>query len=172
MKETINISIASQAFTMDEDAYAQLKEYLSEIQQRLPQDDSNTMEDIEARIADIFREQHASPMMTIPLATVRTAMALLGDPSDFGEIPVDNAAAPQRDEPSAQNAKRKLYRSRENRSLAGVCGGIAEFFDADPTVIRLVTLLLILFGGLSIWIYIILWIILPEKTLKTNRKQR
>ena len=63
----------------------------------------------------------------------------------------------------AEPERRRLYRSRTNRSIAGICGGLGEFFDADPTMIRLVTLLLILFGGISIWIYIILWIVIPEE---------
>ncbi len=55
-----------------------------------------------------------------------------------------------------------LRRSRRDRSIAGICGGLAEFFGTDPTLVRIVTLLLILFGGLSLWVYIILWIIIPE----------
>ncbi len=60
------------------------------------------------------------------------------------------------------NQKKRLYRTR-NGILAGVCGGIAEFFGLSTTAIRWVTLLLILFGGLSIWVYIILWLIVPKK---------
>ena len=57
--------------------------------------------------------------------------------------------------------KKKLYRSRTERWLVGVCGGIAEYFDIDPTVIRVLFVLgaFILGGGL--WIYLILWIIMP-----------
>ncbi len=60
------------------------------------------------------------------------------------------------------NRKKRLYRTR-NGVLAGVCGGIAEFFGLNASTIRWVTLLLILFGGLSIWVYIILWLIVPKK---------
>ena len=58
--------------------------------------------------------------------------------------------------------KKKLYRSADDRWLAGVCGGIAEYFDIDSTLIRV---LFILFGfavGGGLLIYIILWIIMPE----------
>ena len=55
MKETVNVNIASQAFTLDDDAYAVLRRYLDDIRRRLPQEDNNTMEDVEARIADIRR---------------------------------------------------------------------------------------------------------------------
>jgi phage shock protein PspC (stress-responsive transcriptional regulator) len=58
---------------------------------------------------------------------------------------------------------KKLYRSREDRIIAGVCGGIAEYFEIDPTLVRLVTLVLIFAFGLSIWVYPILWLIIPEK---------
>ncbi|MGB5844905.1 MAG: PspC domain-containing protein [Anaerolineales bacterium] len=57
--------------------------------------------------------------------------------------------------------KKKLYRSRNESWLVGVCGGIAEYFDIDSTVIRVLFVLgaFILGGGL--WIYLILWIIMP-----------
>ena len=58
--------------------------------------------------------------------------------------------------------QKKLYRAN-NAVLAGVCGGIAEFFGLSVSAIRWVTLLLVLFGGLSIWVYIILWLIVPKK---------
>ncbi len=60
------------------------------------------------------------------------------------------------------NRKKRLYRTR-NGVFAGVCGGIAEFFGLNASAIRWVTLLLILFGGFSIWVYIILWLIVPKK---------
>ena len=89
MKETVNVNIASQAFTLDDDAYAVLRRYLDDIRRRLPQEDNNTMEDVEARIADIFRERLSSPMMVVSLASVQYAMEQLGQPDDFGECPSD-----------------------------------------------------------------------------------
>jgi phage shock protein C len=62
---------------------------------------------------------------------------------------------------------KKLYRSRVNRMIAGVCGGLAEHLDADPTVIRLVTAVLVLAGGLSAWVYLVAWIIVPEQPPST-----
>lgn len=93
MKETVNVNIASQAFTLDDDAYAVLRRYLDDIRRRLPQEDNNTMEDVEARIADIFRERLSSPMMVVSLASVQYAMEQLGQPDDFGECPSDRTAA-------------------------------------------------------------------------------
>ena len=62
--------------------------------------------------------------------------------------------------------RKRLYRQR-NGVFGGVCGGVAEYFGLSVSAVRWVTLLLILFGGLSIWIYILLWIIVPKRP-KTN----
>ena len=58
---------------------------------------------------------------------------------------------------------RKLYRSRTDRKLAGVCGGLAQYFNADPTVIRVLFVVLALLGGPGLVIYLVLWIIVPEE---------
>lgn len=60
--------------------------------------------------------------------------------------------------------KKKLYRSQGNRMLGGVCGGIAEFFDIDPTIIRVVYVLLSLFTAAfpGFLLYIICLLIIPN----------
>ena len=60
-----------------------------------------------------------------------------------------------------KNVKR-LYRSKKNRVIAGVCGGLGDYFDVDPTLIRLIWVLF-MFTGAGILAYIIAWIIMPEK---------
>ena len=85
MKETVNVNIGSQAFTLDEDAYRVLRNYLEDIRSRLPEYDTETMGDIESRIAEIFREIVSSPMRVITLDTVRQTMNRMGSPADFGE---------------------------------------------------------------------------------------
>ena len=57
---------------------------------------------------------------------------------------------------------KKLYRSNKNKILGGVCGGLGEYFDIDPTLIRLLWVVVVLMGGSGVLIYIIFWIILPE----------
>ena len=58
--------------------------------------------------------------------------------------------------------EKKLYKSNQNKMLDGVCGGIAEYFGIDPTVVRLIWVLFSLMGGCGILAYIIAAIILPE----------
>ncbi len=59
--------------------------------------------------------------------------------------------------------KKRLTRSKKDRMIAGVCGGMAEYFDIDPTLVRLALVLITLMGGAGILAYIVAWIIMPEK---------
>lgn len=56
---------------------------------------------------------------------------------------------------------KKLFRSRKNRMIAGVCGGLADYFGMDPTWVRLIFIFLFFAGGAALLAYVILWIIVP-----------
>jgi phage shock protein C len=60
---------------------------------------------------------------------------------------------------------KRLYRSRSNRKIAGICGGLAEYFNVDPTVVRLIAVLLLVFTGFFplLIVYLICWLIIPEE---------
>jgi phage shock protein C len=60
---------------------------------------------------------------------------------------------------------RRLYRSRTNRKLAGVCGGLAQYFNTDATLIRVLFVVLALLGGPGLVIYLLMWILVPEEPL-------
>jgi phage shock protein C len=60
---------------------------------------------------------------------------------------------------------KRLYRSRTDVMLGGVCGGLAKYLNVDPTIIRLVFVLLLFLGGGGFWIYLVLWIITPVEPL-------
>lgn len=64
---------------------------------------------------------------------------------------------------AAVPGRRKLMRSRTDRKIAGVCAGFAEYFDLDITIVRVVWLLVAIFGGGGIIAYIIAWIVVPEE---------
>ena len=61
--------------------------------------------------------------------------------------------------------EKKLYKSNQNKMIDGVCGGIAEYFDIDPTVVRLIWALFSLMGGSGILAYIIAAIIIPRNPI-------
>ncbi len=58
---------------------------------------------------------------------------------------------------------RKLYRSNKEKVLGGVCGGLAEYFNIDPTIVRLAFVALSIWGGSGLLLYLIMWIVVPEE---------
>lgn len=60
-------------------------------------------------------------------------------------------------------SEKKLFRSRINRKIAGVCGGLGDYFNIDPTLVRILFLIFLLFGGGGLLLYIICWIAVPEE---------
>ena len=60
--------------------------------------------------------------------------------------------------------RRRLYRSR-SRKIAGVCGGLADYFDIDPTLVRLIAILILVFTGFipMLIVYLLAWMIIPEE---------
>ncbi|MBN2395151.1 MAG: PspC domain-containing protein [Candidatus Atribacteria bacterium] len=56
---------------------------------------------------------------------------------------------------------KRLYRSKKDSMLGGVCGGIAEYFDIDSTLVRILAVLVVLLGGVGVIAYIIAWIVIP-----------
>lgn len=60
-------------------------------------------------------------------------------------------------------ARKRLVRPRDGRKLAGVCAGLGEYFDVDPTLLRVLWVLAVIFGGTGILAYIVAWIVMPEE---------
>jgi phage shock protein C len=66
-------------------------------------------------------------------------------------------------EGGAVDPTRKLYRSKSNRKLAGVCGGLAQYFNLDATLIRVLFVALAVLGGSGLVLYLAMWIIVPNE---------
>lgn len=160
MKEIVQVNLGSEIFVLDDDACRTLKSYLDNIRSRLPENDADTLSDIEMRIAELLRERIGGSSRVVTLEMVRDAMARMGSPADFGEC---------RRTQSAPRSPQRLYRSQQDRMIAGVCGGLARYFDMDAALVRLIAVLLFLFAGLSVWIYPILWIVVPEEPAPASR---
>lgn len=167
MKETINVNLAQQAFTMDKDAYVTLTSYLDDIGRRLPADDTDTLPDIEARIAEIFRERVPSPMMVITYTTVLATMQQIGNAEMFGEAnrPLNDAEQPH----VGKKSTRRFVRSIDDKAIAGVCGGIAEYFGIDSTLVRIIFVVGVIAGFSTGLLYFILWLV-TEKQSRTTTK--
>ncbi|MBN4076273.1 PspC domain-containing protein [Gemmatimonas aurantiaca] len=61
------------------------------------------------------------------------------------------------------NVQKRLYRSRDDRMIAGICGGLGDYLNVDPTIVRLVTVVFGLMLGLPILAYLIGWIVIPTE---------
>lgn len=160
MKETINANIGQRVFVLDRDAYDALVIYLNDVRRRIMVDTDEVMNDIEIRLAEIFHEELSSSMMVVTLAMVERAIVRVGRPEDFGS----EGEGEKRSYNGVGNANTKqLRRSRRNRSIAGVCAGLADYLEVDVTLVRIITLCLMLFGAMSLWVYIIAWMLIPEE---------
>jgi phage shock protein PspC (stress-responsive transcriptional regulator) len=156
----IDVKIGSTAFTIEEGAYRALDNYLDDIRSRIDEAGAaEVMGDLEMRIADLLSGWLGNPNGVVDMYLVRRVQETIGRPEEFGELK----------QPTQQPAKedhKRLMRTSGDKVIGGVCGGIAKFTRIDPTLLRIATLLLMIFGGLSLWIYIILWIFMPIDTNK------
>jgi phage shock protein PspC (stress-responsive transcriptional regulator) len=63
----------------------------------------------------------------------------------------------------SDNNVKRLYRSRDNRMISGVCAGLAEYVDVDPTIVRLLAVLGLFAGGATFWAYLVMMLVVPEE---------
>lgn len=66
-----------------------------------------------------------------------------------------------------QETPKKLYRSRTDATIAGVCGGLAVFFGIDSTWVRLLFILFFFLGGSALLVYLVMWVIVPLEPVKS-----
>jgi phage shock protein PspC (stress-responsive transcriptional regulator) len=60
--------------------------------------------------------------------------------------------------------QKSLYRSKTDRKIAGICGGLGKYFNIDPTIVRVIFILMLLPGGLpGVLPYLVLWVVIPEE---------
>ncbi len=161
MNKTINITLASQIFYVDERTYEVLERYLDAIQQHFASQSygAEVYADIEARIAEQFTKiLQANKLQVITLKDVEKVMKDMGTVSDFG-ISEKEEEAESMMQPMM---KRKLYRNPDDAMLAGVASGIATYFGWEPALVRVAFVLAVIFHGSGILIYFLLWICMPK----------
>lgn len=168
MNKTVTINISGIIFHIEEDAYERLSKYLAAIKGYFSKTEGGNeiLSDIESRIAELLQEKLHPGKQVVVAADVDYAVEVMGKPEDFaGEA--DNSGAQQTQtqshvDYSEEKIKRRLFRNPDEKAIGGVCSGLAAYFDVDTVWVRLAMFLLIFFGGLSLWVYIILWIVIPE----------
>lgn len=159
MKRTLNIGLGGKSFIIDEDAHERLSAYLDTFRSRLTEEQGNeVMDDIEARIAELFLSNLGSGQQSVSLALVNRITAQLGMPDGKPEFENNE----NMEETTMSNPVKKLYLDVESRKLGGVCSGLAAYFDIDVTLVRIIFLALLLAGSFGFWLYLIIWIVAPK----------
>lgn len=165
MKKVINITLGSIVFAIDEDAYGVLASYLEQIKSNLKNGDDTKeiIDDVEIAIAEKFIARKRSEKMAVTVLDVEAVISEMGSPVEFGageegESTPQQTAAPKE---SAAEPKKRLYRDPDNAIVAGIASGIANYFDIDPVIVRLIFVISIFFNGLGLLAYIILWLVVP-----------
>ncbi|MCK4663604.1 MAG: PspC domain-containing protein [Bacteroidales bacterium] len=165
MKKTVTININGIIFNIDEDAYEKLQNYLVSINNRF----SNTEEgreiilDIEARIGELFQEKVTDGKQVISIEDVERIIEIMGNPEDFSEEEEDKTEEDVLKDKYYYRRHRKFYRDPDNKVFGGVCSGLAAYFNIDPVILRIITIVLFIFAiPFTLITYIILWIVIPE----------
>lgn len=163
MRKTVSITIAQQLFNIEEQGYVTLDAYLTAVRAHFAsyEDRDEIVADIEARIAEHFQEKLSRAKNVISESDVDDLIAQMGTVKDFEEFEGEAHAEEPGEKPKFSSSNR-LYRDSENQMIAGVAAGIANYFGIDPTIVRLIFAVTLLFGGAGILIYIVLWIVVPE----------
>lgn len=165
MKRTINAGIGGKSFIMDEDAYERLNSYLETFRRRLdPQQGGEIMEEIENRIAELLNGGLMSQGQTVSLSMINRITSQLGMPD--GKPEFENTYTEEKQnfkEEIKMNPVHKLYLDQDDKKIAGVCSGLAAYFDIDVTVVRILMLIVAVVGvSCGFWIYLIIWIVAPK----------
>lgn len=172
MNKTVTINISGIIFHIDEDAYDKLSKYLNTIKGYFNGNESGNeiIADIEARIAELLQAKVSQFKQVVLMTDVDDVINALGKPEEFG---IENDEKSSSKESTSQTysepIKKRLFRDPDEKAIGGVCSGVAHYFDVDVVWIRLATFLLIFFGGVSLWVYIILWIVIPEAKTTSDR---
>jgi phage shock protein PspC (stress-responsive transcriptional regulator) len=159
MKITVSINLGGYSFNIDEDAYAELKMYLKNLELHFAAEESSSeiLSDIEARLAEIFRTKIVAYKQVVDISDVRQAISIMGTPEDIS----DNEGPTVR-EKFATPGYHRMYRDPDHRVIGGVCSGMGAYWDIDPVIVRIIFVAITLAGGIGGLVYLILYVVLPE----------
>ena len=169
MKDIKQVSLNSVVFYVEEDGYIALKQYIENLERYYADKENGKeiVEDIQIRFAELLSEKRTFTEQAITLSNIEAVIAVLGYPDSFEAE--ENRSFKQQEIPP--NKKRKqLYRDLENAKIAGVCSGLSHYFGIDVWVFRLIFIFLGIFSaGFWLFVYIVLWFILPAAKTTQQR---
>jgi phage shock protein PspC (stress-responsive transcriptional regulator) len=189
MKKVININFQGRVIPIEETAYDILKQYVESLRRYFANEDGRDeiINDIESRIAELFSERLKKGATCITDEDVQSVIAGMGRPEDFdaenaepttaGSTQPGTGASQQSQSTgstysSTGPGRGRLYRNADDKIIAGVCSGLANYFHIDPVIMRIVFAVLLFTGGSGLLIYLILWIVVPSQSIQSNITKR
>ena len=179
MKKVININFQGRVIPIEETAYDVLKRYVESLRMFFANEEGKDeiINDIEGRIAELFGETLKKGSTCITDADVNTIIASMGRPEDFEDdeaevhtqLGAESAQQQSYTYEQRPNEGRRLYRDENHKVIAGVCSGIANYFNVDPVVIRILFLVTL---GVTLVPYLILWVAVPSSASTVIGAQR
>ncbi len=171
MNKTLTINLGGFIFHIDEDAYHQLENYLGQIKRQFAttQGGSEIIADIESRLAELFKERTSDAKEVITLSDIEEVINIMGKPEDYlyddSDEPGDFAYTSQ-----PYSGAKRIFRDGDNRIIGGVSSGVAAYFNIDALWIRLLFVVLF-FSGPGIFIYLVMWLIIPMAKTTAEKLQ-
>ncbi len=182
MKKIININFHSRVIPIEETAYDILRKYVDSLKKHFAGEEGGDeiVNDIENRFAELFSDRLKKGATCITDADVDEIITSMGRPEDFDQeeaSTTNNSTTGAKQsyshsQETATEEPRRLNRSENDKMLGGVCGGIAAYLKIDSSIVRILFALLTLGFGTGILVYLILWVVLPTKTMVTNIRKR
>ncbi len=183
MKKVININFQGRVVPIEESAYDMLKQYVESLRRFFANEEGRDeiINDIESRIAELFTDNLKKGSTCITDDDVNVIIESMGRPEDFeaeeanvksqlgGEQYSNAGYQSAQAETSGTTPRGRLYRDETDKILGGVCGGLANYLRIDSSIVRIL-FAIITFGGfgMGFLLYILLWIVLPSKSLDKN----
>ena len=177
MNKVININFQGRILPIEEGAYEILKQYIDSLRIYFANEEGRDeiINDIECRVAELCEEKLKKGEVCINEAAIQSIIDSIGRPADFeAQDGFEQSASKssnankegsknQQQYTSGEFPQKRLYRDEQNKVLGGVCSGIANYFNLDPLLVRILWIFLI---GVNIFGYIILWIAVPSSSVK------
>ncbi len=175
MHKVVQINLGGFPFTINEDAFLLLQDYLASLKV-LFKDDSGTeiMADIESRIAELFSER-LQKRMIVDVEDILFVQEIIGKPEELGEDTSDEKQSSTFNGATTSKTEKRLYRNLDDKVVGGVASGLAAYLGMkDPVWIRIFMVLIFLIskGTAVLGYFILMAIIKPAKTSKEKLEMR